>query len=47
MSINKNGSIKTFPKSAVKTYYSEKFDTGKTVWTVLGVVDELSVLKLV
>ena len=36
VSINKNGSIKTFPKSAVKTYYSEKFDTGKTVWTVLG-----------
>jgi len=34
--IMKNGDKKAYPISDLKTYYTEKLDTEKTVWTVIG-----------
>jgi len=34
--INTNGEQELYPMSNVKKYYTEKFDTGKTIWLVIG-----------
>ncbi len=37
VSINSNGEQDLYPMSNVKKYYTEKFDTGKTIWLVIGI----------
>ena len=34
--INANGEQELYPMSNVKKYYTENFDTGKTIWLVIG-----------
>ncbi len=36
ISIKKNGEQEVFPISNIKSYYTEEFDTGKTIWTIVG-----------
>lgn len=36
VSMNINGEQESHPMSDVKKYYTEKIDTGKTIWLVIG-----------